>query len=287
MSACCSGAPDTQSSSLTGRGWLASAGTLRRLLRHFYRGVRCGGVVVSQQFIGQVPDWIDPETTGVPFEKAADHFGARPLFEFVSTYFPSRINDIGTLSFSDVLTRKPQEVQSKWWTWRDVEMPFLLRALISGDIRAFGALDRADASTVWIPPRLWKDLQPDLDNKRCFSGAGATYWNVRVVDPSLFSTKPTTSGSVDRLADSSRASKLKLTKLATGLTYKDLDAPLVEEAMVMLRNGGFNVWQVARHLAPRAAGSLHGDSRAKRLHGQIKILWREEQAVSRIQGVQR
>lgn len=186
MSACCPGAPDTQSSSLTGQGWLASAGTLRRLLRHFYRGVRCGGVVVSQQFIGQVPDWIDPETTGVPFERAPDHFGARPLFEFVSTYFPSRINDIGTLSFSDVLTRKPQEVQSKWWTWRDVEMPFLLRALISGNIRAFGALDRADASTVWIPPRLWKDLQPDLDNKRCFSGAGATYWNVRVVSTAEF-----------------------------------------------------------------------------------------------------
>ncbi len=188
MSACCLGAPDKRSSSLTRQGWLASAGTLRRLLRHFYRGVRCGGVVVSQQFIDQVPDWIDPETTGVPFERASDHFGARPLFEFVSTYFPSRINDIGALSFSDVLTRKPQDVQSKWWTWRDVEMPFLLRALISGDIRAFGALDRADASTVWIPPRLWKDLQPDLDNKRCFSGAGATYWNVRVVDPRSFTT---------------------------------------------------------------------------------------------------
>ena len=53
-----------------------------------------------------------------------------------------------------------------------------------------------------------------------------------------------------------------------GLDYALRDAPLVIEGVARVRSGEI-AWDVARDLAPRALGSSHADSKAKRLLGRI------------------
>ncbi len=75
-------------------------------------------------------------------------------------------------------------VNEQWWKMSDIHTPALLGKLIRGELFAFGDPEVTGAHPVWIAPRQWRQLRFDpLDIGQKVSGGGATFWNVRVLDP--------------------------------------------------------------------------------------------------------
>jgi hypothetical protein len=56
----------------------------------------------------------------------------------------------------------------------------MIQDLLYGKLRAFGDPLRAGAQPEWIPPRLWHHLKLDQNDPYRLSGAGTTYWHVKV-----------------------------------------------------------------------------------------------------------
>ncbi len=72
---------------------------------------------------------------------------------------------------------------SAWWDASDVHTPALLCKLIAGRVVAFGDPETTGAQPRWIARRQWQQLRFDARNvSEPVSGAGAVFWNVRVMD---------------------------------------------------------------------------------------------------------
>jgi hypothetical protein len=131
-------------------------------------------------FSGVVPDWLSPESLGVPFVKAAWYFGRDELFrrsEIINRNLPSDTR----ITHSPAYFADLESLLPRWG--QEPMLIYMLGRLQRGECRALGDPDRAGAMPEWIPSRLWLDLEPDPMNDRRFAGGGTTFWNVRVVDP--------------------------------------------------------------------------------------------------------